>query len=177
MDHFLSVVSLSLFLSGCTSSNNKNTEKTTHTKSSEIDKTQKNHAKKIAAAKFFATQYDCDRAIATLEDQGDQDKVLVDKWRKEKENLVQWKKPDQFPHLFFHTLIIDSQKAFHSQKAQGYKDYMVTKTEFQKSLKQLYERGYVLVRLDEIVKNENGHFRFKGVHLPKGKKTADTFAG
>lgn len=167
---FVAVVSLSLLLSGCTSSNNKNMRKTTRTKSSEIDKTKKIRAKKIAAAKFSAAQYDYDRAIATLKEQGDRGKVLADKWGKEKEKLVHWKKPDQFPHLFFHSLIIDSQKAFHSQKAKGYKDYMVTKTEFEKSLKQLYERGYVLVRLDEIIKTENGHLHFKGVRLPKGKK-------
>ncbi|STY44595.1 Uncharacterised protein [Listeria grayi] len=43
---FVAVVSLSMLLSGCTSSNNKNMRKTTRTKSSEIDKTKKSERKK-----------------------------------------------------------------------------------------------------------------------------------
>ncbi len=42
-------------------------------------------------------------------------------------------------------------KAFHSQQAQGYKDYMVTVEEFNRSIEQLYQNDFVLVNLNDLI--------------------------
>lgn len=61
--------------------------------------------------------------------------------KKEKESLVKWEDPTKISHVFFHSLIVDPAKAFHTQQAQGYKDYMVTISEFNKTIDQLYKNN------------------------------------
>ena len=74
--------------------------------------------------------------------------------------------------MFFHSLIKDPKKAFASaQNGQGYKDYMVTIEEFNRSIEELYKNGYVLVSLEKLVqKNSNNELEFVGVNLPQNKK-------
>ncbi len=85
---------------------------------------------------------------------------------------VHWDDPGKIPHLFFHSLIKDPKKAFASaQNGQGYKDYMVTIEEFNRSIEELYKNGYVLVSLEKLVqKNSNNELEFVGVNLPQNKK-------
>ncbi|MFW3587907.1 polysaccharide deacetylase family protein [Vagococcus fluvialis] len=85
---------------------------------------------------------------------------------------VHWDDPGKIPHLFFHSLIKDSKKAFASdQNGQGYKDYMVIIEEFRRSIEELYKNGYVLVSLEKLVqKNSNNELEFVGVNLPQNKK-------
>ncbi|MBC6482733.1 hypothetical protein CHF36_04125 [Enterococcus faecium] len=96
---------------------------------------------------------------------------LLQTLKKEKEQLIDWSDPTQISHVFFHSLIVDPQKAFHSQQSQGYKDYMVTVEEFNRSIEQLYQNDFVLVNLNDLIqKDEQGNLSFNGLALPEGKK-------
>ncbi len=79
-------------------------------------------------------------------------------------------------HVFFHTLIMDTSKAFDGDSRQdGYNQMMTTKDEFLRILQSMYERGYVLVRIhdmahEEIDENGNAVFVEGDIMLPEGKK-------
>ncbi len=82
----------------------------------------------------------------------------------------------KIPHVFFHSIIIDNAKAFDGDEDQkGYNQVMTTKSEFEKILQEMYDRGYVLVRLHDMAHeevDENGQTKMvKGkIMLPEGKK-------
>lgn len=99
-------------------------------------------------------------------------KNLLNSINKSMESLVKWDDPSKISHLFFHSLIKDSQKAFKSkEQAQGYRDYMVTIPEFNHIIEQLYVNDYVLIDLEKLIsKDEKNHLHFEGVKLPKNKK-------
>ncbi|WP_243681827.1 hypothetical protein [Lacticaseibacillus manihotivorans] len=46
---------------------------------------------------------------------------------------------------------------------------MVTVSEFDKILKQLYQKGYVLVGIQSLVTNNHGKLKMNSIKLPKGK--------
>ncbi|GAB3579380.1 polysaccharide deacetylase family protein [Calidifontibacter terrae] len=75
-------------------------------------------------------------------------------------------------HLFYHSLIVDPKRAFHSgYKVRGYLDYMVTEQEFKGQLAQMYAKGYVLVHPERIAaQNASGEMVTKPIMLPPGKK-------
>jgi hypothetical protein len=150
-----------------------------HDKKSKPNKTQEDKKLKdqlLAQAKLSAKHYDYQKAITLLKQSGiseDRDiQSAIDTYEKQKKNLVTWPDNSKIPHLFFHSLIVDKSKAFDGDDmAQGYRDYMVTIDEFKKILKQLYERGYVLVHLDDIAKlNQNGKMVYQDINLPPDKK-------
>ncbi len=80
------------------------------------------------------------------------------------------------PHIFFHSLIADTSKAFDGDTREaGYNQVMTTVDEFNKIMQQMYERGYVLVSLHDVaVKKtaEDGGVRFVPgeIMLPPGKR-------
>ncbi|EOG1623145.1 TPA: hypothetical protein ACGUZD_002192, partial [Enterococcus faecium] len=116
----------------------------------------------VTQAKNLAQSYDYDQAIALLEKDSKngstETQQLLQTLKKEKEQLIDWSDPTQISHVFFHSLIVDPQKAFHSQQAQGYKDYMVTVEEFNRSIEQLYQNDFVLVNLNDLIqKDEQGN--------------------
>lgn len=78
-------------------------------------------------------------------------------------------------HVFFHSLIYDTKKAFQSYEANGYNYYMTTVSEFKEMMKQMYEDGYVLVSIHDVVKkvtNEDGTTTYTegDIMLPPDKK-------
>ena len=79
-------------------------------------------------------------------------------------------------HVFFHSLIMDTSKAFDGDsRMEGYNSVMTTKDEFLKILDALYNDGYVLVRIHDIAyetTDENGNpaFTWGTIMLPEGKK-------
>lgn len=79
-------------------------------------------------------------------------------------------------HVFFHTLIMDTAKAFDGDRdSTGYNSVMTTKDEFLKILDELYKKDYVLVRIHDIAyettdENGNPSFTWGTVMLPEGKK-------
>ncbi|WP_279402878.1 hypothetical protein [Arthrobacter sp. JCM 19049] len=107
----------------------------------------------------LADGYDYDAAMKLVKDEPNEElNSLASGLQEEKDATVAWEKPNQIPHLFFHSLVIDTDRAFDGDgEAQGYKDYMVTQDEFSKILDQLYERDYVLVNPTDFAKpDKNG---------------------
>ena len=97
------------------------------------------------------------------------------------EQLTQAWGPDQVvEHLFFHPIIAYPQYAFHespSTQSQRYglDDWMVTVDEYNKILQSVYEKGYILVRMEDVwseYTDEAGEQRMRRntLMLPEGKK-------
>jgi hypothetical protein len=130
-------------------------------------------AQKVETAKRQLAQHDPDAAEKTLKDQeGDDVDDLRTKIDKTRDELVEWPDNLQISHLFFHSLIADTDRAFDGDEdAQGYDDYMCTVDEFTKILKDVYDDGYVLVSPHDICrKHEDGTMRSRKIHLPKDRK-------
>ena len=76
-------------------------------------------------------------------------------------------------HIFFHSLIVYPEKAFDpaNKKRDLYRDYMITRDQFQKILPQLYAKGYMLVDVHDIYSvGADGQVSRKNLYLPLGKK-------
>ncbi len=96
------------------------------------------------------------------------------------DQLTQEWGPDQIvEHLFFHPVIAYPQWAFHDCGASqseryGLDDWMVTADEYAKILQAVYERGYILVAIEDVwseVADESGtHMVRNTLRLPEGKK-------
>ena len=134
----------------------------------------------LQEAKALADTYDYDKAIALLtenETYGSDPAVLdaIASYEEIKSTLVR-ADINTITHVFFHSLIMDNQKAFDGDSDEkGYNQVMTTKNEFLKILEQMYERGYVLVRIHDLaheVTDENGNTKMEAgdIMLPPGKK-------
>ncbi len=133
----------------------------------------------LAAAKLKAMQYDYDGALALLKSSPDYESnaeyqaEAVD-IEKQKNACVPYRAVD-VTHIFFHTLIHDAKKAFDGDEREGgYNQFMVTETEFNSIIQQMYDRGYVMVFIDELVPGtEDGNggktFAAKDIMLPPDK--------
>lgn len=123
-------------------------------------------------ATLIAKQYDYERAISHLDGlSSDAANELRTNIEAEKQALVA---ADNYatPHIFFHSLIADTSKAFDGEYTEaGYNQVMTTVSEFREILSQMYERGYVLVSLRDIAeKNPDGTMSEKQIMLPPGKR-------
>lgn len=134
----------------------------------------------LAQAKALADTYDYDRAIELLKSDAayaNESSVAeaISAYEEIKSTLVRID-PTEVTHVFFHTLIMDNAKAFDGDyDSAGYNQVMTTKSEFLKILEQMYERGYVLVKMHDLAYetvDENGNKKFvKGdILLPPDKK-------
>lgn len=90
-------------------------------------------------------------------------------------SLVSWDDPSEVLNLSFQLLIADPIRAFSDNNyGTAYNRNFITTDEFRLILQQLYDSGYVLVDLYDIVsemQDENGiHIQAKSVYLPEGKK-------
>lgn len=96
------------------------------------------------------------------------------------DQLTQAWGPDQaVEHLFFHPVIAYPQWAFHDcsateQEKVGLDDWMVTVDEYIKILQSLYDKGYILVAMEDVwseVTDEAGTRMVRNtLMLPEGKK-------
>jgi len=83
---------------------------------------------------------------------------------------------NQISHIFFHSLVADTAKAFDDdKKSNGYNYYMTTVTEFKEMMQQMYNDGYVLVSIHDLIKKvtaEDGTIKFveDKILLPPDKK-------
>ncbi len=133
----------------------------------------------LEAADLLAMGYDYDAAIELLNtsDYVNDDRVLdaIAGYEDIKSTLVR-QDIGEITHVFFHSLIIDNSKAFDGDSDQdGYNKVMTTKSEFEKIIQSMYDRGYVLVRIHDIAHeetDENGVTRMVAgdIMLPPGKK-------
>lgn len=134
----------------------------------------------ITKADYLAKGYYYDEAIELVEnivdDYYDEDIVTkqVEKYKNQKSNLVQYE--GEVSHVFFHSLIADTTKAFDGDAMeQGYNDWMTTVDEFNKMIEQMYDRGYILIDIHSLyneVEDEEGNIYLEpaSLMLPEGKK-------
>lgn len=130
-------------------------------------------AEKIEEAQKLAAGYDyaaAKKALAALEGD-DVDAALAD-IEKAASKAVVWEDNSKISHLFVHSLIVDTKRAFDGDdREQGYADYMVTLDEFKEMIAQLYKRDFVLVNPADIAGvDAKGKMKYKDIRLPKGKK-------
>ena len=129
-----------------------------------------------AQANRLAAQYDYDAAIELLKgqpgfDRSDRRKILVASYEKTKAGCSPYA-IDQITHVFFHTLVRDDAKAFDGDEdTDGYNQVMTTISEFNSIIQQMYNRGYVMVSMHDMVEvAEDGSVATKEIRLPAGKK-------
>ena len=90
--------------------------------------------------------------------------------------MVAWEDPNQVMNLSFQLLIADPARAYKNETyGSSFKNNFITTEEFSRILQQLYENGYILVRLEDIVTAETGEdgsvvYTPKTLYLPNGKK-------
>lgn len=135
----------------------------------------------IAQADALAMTYDYDGAISLLQNtEGaatDPDMIAKISEYTEAKNACVKVDINQVTHVFYHSLVVDPQKAFFQDNAQteGFCEWMTTVDEFNRITQQMYDNGYVLVALHDLVNqtvDENGtvHFTPGEIYLPEGKK-------
>jgi len=76
-------------------------------------------------------------------------------------------------HVFFHSLIIDTELAFddYGHPANGYNMWMTTATEFKRMLPLLLENDFVLYDITKFITvNADGTVAKRDIYLPPGKK-------
>lgn len=144
---------------------------------------EKNQQRKdmIAQAEKIALGYDYDGAIELLKsiENYDKDADLIAKianLEAEKSTLVAVNM-NEITHIFYHSLVVDPARGFagNDSAAAGFKQWMTTVDEFNKITQNMYDNGYVLVDLHDLVNettDENGNVRFttNQIMLPEGKK-------
>jgi hypothetical protein len=133
----------------------------------------------LADAQHAADQYDYDKAIEDLRNSeyASDDRVTeqIASYEQIKATLVQ-QDTSKITHVFFHSLIIDTSKAFDGDsRSAGYNQVMTTKSEFEKILQSMYDRGFVLVSLHDCAHEEQGedgqmHMVKGDIELPPGKQ-------
>lgn len=135
----------------------------------------------IAQAEKIAMGYDYDGAIELLKSLENYDKdadiiAKIAKLEAEKSTMVPVDMT-QVTHIFYHSLVVDPERGFagNDSAAAGFKQWMTTVDEFNKITQAMYDNGYVLVDLHDLVTqttddNGNVHFTPNQIMLPEGKK-------
>lgn len=132
-------------------------------------------------ADILATQYDYDKAIETLDSienaANDPDvQAKRTEYEQTKASCVPIN-PNEVTHIFYHSLVVDPDKGFEGSDslAAGFNQWMTTVDEFNRVTQEMYNRGYVMIHLRDLVEETVGedgtvHFKSKEVLLPPGKK-------
>ena len=149
---------------------------------SELSKLSKEAEQLIVQADALAEQYDIDGAIAKINSFSDDINkfpVLTEKLNELetlKSQMVLWDDPGKIINLSFQTLIADPSRAFsNAVYGTSYNRNFITTGEFEKILQDLYDNGYILVGMDDIVEAINldtGEtiYQAKSLYLPANKK-------
>lgn len=128
----------------------------------------------------LAMSYDYDGAVELLDMFPDNEEKteLIKTYQDEKDACV----PvdiNKVTHIFYHTLVVDPKRCFKNQttnpQAAGNNQWMTTVDEFNAITQEMYDRGYVLVSIHDLVEetvNKKGKTVYKPgtILLPKGKK-------
>ena len=139
------------------------------------DDTSESEGSVLDQATLMYQQYNYDEAIKLLKQQDDFDTNkdymdLAAKCQVAKSTLVEYPL-EQITHVFFHTLIDDTGRAFDGDSKSGnYNQVMTTVSEFKKMIQIMYDKGYVLVSPhDMAVVNDDGTMSRGKIMLPEGK--------
>ena len=105
----------------------------------------------------MAQGYDYDGAIELLKslDNYDKDADIVAKiagYEADKSTLVAVNM-NEITHIFYHSLVVDPERGFagNDSAAAGFKQWMTTVDEFNKITQAMYDNGYVLIDLHDMV--------------------------
>lgn len=137
----------------------------------------------LAEAELLAAGYDYDGAMETVKsyqgyERDSEMTELIAGYEAKKAECVPVN-VNQVTHVFYHSLVVDPELAFANQEtdrqAVGNNQWMTTIDEFNKITQTMYEKGYVLVDLHDLVEettDENGNVHFKEgtILLPPDKK-------
>lgn len=128
-----------------------------------------------------AAMYDYDQAVAILRNDPAYSydtnmQALAAEYEAAKASCVPID-PENVTHIFYHTLVVDPARAFDPDKEgyDGWQQWMTTVTEFDRITQSMYERGYVLVSIHDLITkttNEDGSVTIvpNQIMLPEGKK-------
>lgn len=129
----------------------------------------------LEQAKIMYAQYNYDEAIKLLKSQKDFEKNkdymdIAAKCQVARAALVEYP-IEKITHVFFHTLVKDTSKAFDGDSdSGGYNQVMTTIDEFNKIIQIMYDKGYVMVSPHDMATvNEDGSMSRGKIMLPKGK--------
>ncbi|MGI6021265.1 MAG: polysaccharide deacetylase family protein [Lachnospiraceae bacterium] len=115
----------------------------------------------IEKAEEMISGYYYDEAIAMLEaiPGHDTDTEIIDEIAKINSIKTTLEPVDitTVPHIFYHSLIVDTDRAFDesvwsADEVAGINAWMTTVSEFDKITQEMYDNGYVLVRMRDLVK-------------------------
>lgn len=139
----------------------------------------------ITRADRLASGYDYEGAVNILSEYGAdwmQQPELSDanaRYQSAQSLLVKWDDVSKVSMLSFHSLIADPARAFDGDADESYyRDYMVTVTEFQAILQELYNKNYILVSIHDLYRLDYGQsetdqaavYAPAELYLPSGKK-------
>ena len=133
-------------------------------------------AQVLSAASMLAAQYDYQTAIDTVRrDPSFNTNTQLQDAAATYQNIKDACRAyplEEITHVFFHTLVRDTAKAFDGDENEaGYNQVMTTISEFNSIIQQMYERGYVMVSLHDMCQvNEDGTVTRREIRLPDGKK-------
>ena len=133
-------------------------------------------------AAYLAATYDYDGAIEKLnsvEGAAEDSEIAakIAEYQSIKDSCVPVNM-SEVTHIFYHSLVVDPERGFAGDDslAAGFKQWMTTVDEFNKITQAMYDNGYVLVRLRDLVTqttDANGNVHFvpnTELKLPQGKK-------
>ena len=133
-------------------------------------------------AAYLAATYDYDGAMEKLNSlpgaaQDPEISAKLTEYQTAKDSCVPVN-PEQVTHIFYHSLVVDPERGFAGDDsiASGFKQWMTTMDEFNKISQTMYDNGYVMVRLRDLVvqtTDADGTVHFTpntNLMLPPGKK-------
>ena len=136
----------------------------------------------LERAERLAASYDYDAAIAALQEYGEdwqtQDVLsqAFDRYTALRGELLRWEDTTTIPHIFVRAVIVDPVRAFDGDgNEEIYNQNMITVNELRTILQKLYDDGFVLINMHDMVKNtatdgESTEFEQGDIYLPEGKK-------
>jgi hypothetical protein len=149
------------------------TQKNTESQAAQVD--QDTIDALLAEAELLAAQYDYSGAITLLQSSDvytssqEMQNAAAD-YDTLRSSCVSYPL-DQVTHVFFHTMIKDTSKAFDGDSDEaGYNQVMTTMSEFTAIMEEMYAKGYVMVSPhDMCTVNEDGTVSRGEILLPAGK--------
>ena len=157
------------------------TETETQSETETEDHSDEEAAQLIAQADSMAVSYDYDGAAELLKAsplyavRTDLQQKVTD-YEAQKAACVAIT-PEEVTHIFYHTLVVDPSKAFNPDLDgyAGWQQWMTTVSEFDEITQEMYDRGYVLVSIHDLINkktNEDGSVTIESntIYLPEGKK-------
>ncbi len=136
------------------------------------------YSETLEKAKYLALTYDYEAAIKLLETIRDyqvkQDVMDCIREYEDAMTTLSALGPTDVYHVFFHSLIVDTDVAFNrsgSYYRDAFNNTMTSVYEFRLMLEKMYEGGWVLVKMHDMAyTDENGNFKAGTIMLPPGKK-------